>query len=363
MKLDSSTEKHEILVRSVADFILSKQLEDGAIPWFTDGKLDPWDHCEAIMALSIAGQKNSLYRNAALAGFEWLAKHQHPKGYWFAKYLGDCGQAENHETDTYSEDIADRNKIETNFVAYPATALWHFYLVNGDIEEARNYYPMIERAINYIVSQQHSEGDIQWATSTLEELPKDALVTASASVLRSLECAICLADALDYSQPTWRSAHAKLAEALKTKPWRFDRTWESKTRFSMDWFYPILSGVFSRSESQLRIGQRWDTFFVEGLGCKCVADEPWVTIAESCELVIALVAAGQKQKALDVFQLLLRWQDTDGGFWTGYVYKDDAIWPEEKTTWTAAAIVLAADAIFKLSPANKLFTSPSGLLV
>ena len=35
-------------------------------------------------------------------------------------------------------------------------------------------------------------------------------------------------------------------------------------------------------------------------------------------------------------------RDADGSYWTGYVFPDDARWPEERTTWTAAAVLLAS---------------------
>jgi hypothetical protein len=38
-------------------------------------------------------------------------------------------------------------------------------------------------------------------------------------------------------------------------------------------------------------------------------------------------------------------RDPDGSYWTGYVYPDAARWPEERTTWTAAAVVLASAAL------------------
>ena len=38
-------------------------------------------------------------------------------------------------------------------------------------------------------------------------------------------------------------------------------------------------------------------------------------------------------------------RDADGGYWTGYVYPDDVNWPAEHTTYTAAAVILAADAL------------------
>jgi hypothetical protein len=51
----------------------------------------------------------------------------------------------------------------------------------------------------------------------------------------------------------------------------------------------------------------------------------------------------------------------DGSYWTGFVYPDDARWPVERTTWTAAAVVLAADALAGASPAAGLFAEPAAL--
>ena len=38
-------------------------------------------------------------------------------------------------------------------------------------------------------------------------------------------------------------------------------------------------------------------------------------------------------------------RDPDGSYWTGYVFADDARWPVERSTWTAAAVLLAVDAL------------------
>jgi len=39
----------------------------------------------------------------------------------------------------------------------------------------------------------------------------------------------------------------------------------------------------------------------------------------------------------------------------GVTFPDMVIWPEEKTTWTAAAVILAYDALYEISPAGHLF--------
>ena len=328
-------------LQHAGDYIESCQQDSGAILWFNQGKLDPWDHSEAIMGLTLSGKFD-----AAKQGFLWLRTHQNSDGSWYTKYYGDDSAP------------LDRAKIESNFVAYPATALWHYYLVTNDKGFVLEQLPWIRKAIDKVVSLQNNEGDIQWAESLEEDLPKDALVTACASITRSLESAINLARLEGEIPKAWVIAHQELSDTLKNKPWRFDRTWESKARFSMDWFYPILAGIYSPEEARLRLEERWDEFVKPGIGCRCVSDEPWVTIAESCELCLALIAAGQTQSAEKLLSQLMQWQDKDGGFWTGYSFRDQVIWPQEKPSWTAAAVLLAADALYKISPAATLFIQP-----
>lgn len=338
------TNEFKKLRSTVHRYIRSCQRDDGAILWFKDGKLDPWDHTEAAMGLTIAGDFD-----AAKKAFLWLKENQNADGSWFAKYYSDEQDNDN-----------DRKKIETNFVAYPACGLWHYFLVTEDKAFCDALFPTIEKAINFVLKHQGREGEILWATSSVEPLPKDALVTASASILRSIECAILLADALNISHD-WQNAYMQLAHALKNKPWRFDRTWEPKTRFSMDWFYPILSGIYTEQEARARLHARKYEFIQPSYGCRCVSDQPWVTIAESCELTLALIASHQQKEAEEMFRKLLRWQDRDGGFWTGFQFKEQVIWPKEKTTWTAAAVLLAADALYNHTKASQIFTQPSHL--
>ena len=115
----------------------------------------------------------------------------------------------------------------------------------------------------------------------------------------------------------------------------------------MDWYYPILCGIYDQEKSIEQVNAKWSEFIVEGMGCKCVKEEPWVTVAESSELVTALVKIGLTSKAESLFNSLHQWRDKkDGLYWTGYVYPDKKFWPVEKPTWTAGAVLLAADALY-----------------
>ena len=105
----------------------------------------------------------------------------------------------------------------------------------------------------------------------------------------------------------------------------------------MDWYYPILGGALRGPDAAARIKQRWDNFVVEGLGIRCVDDRPWVTGAETCELVLALEAMGQHSVAHSQFAAMQHLREHDGSYWTGLVFADGKRWPEERTTWTGAA--------------------------
>ena len=92
------------------------------------------------------------------------------------------------------------------------------------------------------------------------------------------------------------------------------------------------------------------------MGCRCVVEEPWVTVAESCELVMALLAAGDHARAVELYSWLHQWRSDQGDYWTGYQFAEDLLWPDERPTWTAGAVLLAADALTQHTAAAKLFT-------
>ena len=76
---------------------------------------------------------------------------------------------------------------------------------------------------------------------------------------------------------------------------------------------------------------------------------------ESMSVAMACLAAGARPRAQTVFDSIQRFQVEDGSWWTGYVFPDNVHWPDERPTWTAAAVLLAADALHALTPASRLF--------
>ncbi len=324
-------------LRPTVNFILDAQLPSGEIPWFDGGYTDPWDHVEAAMGLAVGGE-----HEAARRAYEWLAGKQLEDGSWWAAYRD--GEVDN------------ARRRESNFVAYIATGVWHHYLVTGDRDFLQALWPAVDRAVDFVLSLQTEHGDIHWAVDSDGRPKEDALVTGCSSVYKSLECAHNIAVTLGEERSHWLLARRRLGEALRHKPERFDRTWESKSRYSMDWFYPVLAGVLSEGEARARLALRWHEFVEEGLGCRCVVDEPWVTVAESCELVMALLAAGDHPRAVELYSWLHQWREPGGEYWTGYQMVEDLLWPDEKPTWTAGAILLAADALTGHTAAAKLFS-------
>ncbi len=324
--------------RPTIDFMLEEQLASGVVPWFKDGYADPWDHVEVAMAFSIGGEFDAAERS-----YFWLRDIQLDDGSWWAAYRN--GLVENDQ------------RRESNFVAYVATGVWHHYMISQNQQFLQDMWHTVESAIEFVLRLQHPEGDIDWAVDTEGKPKSDALLTGCSSIYKSLECAHNIAVTLDQDRPEWLSARERLGDAIRHKPERFDRTWESKSRYSMDWFYPVLSGAISGTAGHQRILSRWSEFVEPGLGCRCVADEPWATVAESCELVMALLAVGDHARAVELYSWLHQWRHGDGSYWTGYQFALDILWPEERPTWTAGAVILAADALTGHTPASQLFQS------
>ena len=107
----------------------------------------------------------------------------------------------------------------------------------------------------------------------------------------------------------------------------------------------MLAGAVRGDDARALLESRWDEFVVAGLGVRCVDTNPWVTGAETCELVMALEAVGDRDRALTLFADVQHLRDDDGAYWTGLVYPEGVNWPVEHTTYTAAAVLLAADAL------------------
>jgi hypothetical protein len=305
-------------IAATASTIVDAQTETGQIPWFPCGQTDPWDHIEAAMALDVAGAHDE-----AAAAYRWLRRTQNPDGSWFRSYQG--GQP----TDLVRE---------SNFTAYLGVGLLHHLRATGDDDVLDGMWPTLVAAITYVLDLQRPGGEIAWARG-LDGRPADeALLTGCSSMYHSLRCALELARLRGEPQPDWELAASTLGHAIVAHPERF----APRDRYSMDWYYPILGGALRGEAAAARVEAGWNRFVVPDLGVRCVSDRPWVTGAETCELVLALCAIADHERGGQLFNWIQHLRDPDGSYWTGYVYPDDARWPEERTTWTAGAVLLAS---------------------
>jgi hypothetical protein len=154
-------------------------------------------------------------------------------------------------------------------------------------------------------------------------------------------------------RPEWELAAARLGSAVAHRP---DTAFEPKRRWAMDWYYPVLCGALTGGVGRARLDDRWDAFVIEGFGVRCVADEDWVTASETAECVLALDACGRRSEARRLLTWVQYLREPDGSYWTGCVHPDEVHFPaDERTTYTAAVMLLASDALGCLTPAGGLF--------
>jgi hypothetical protein len=302
------------------------------IPWFDGGHCDPWNHVESAMALSVCGLADE-----AEAAYEWLARTQLGDGSWFNYYLG--------------ARVKDP-RIDTNVCAYVATGLYHHYCVTGDVDFLVRRFPMLERALEVVLRCQRGDGTIAWSLDATGREEGYALLTGSSSIFHALRCGVAAAEELGVSRPGWELAAGRLGHAIAHHPGAF----APKNEYAMDWYYPVLCGALDATAANARLDAGISTYLLEGLGVRCVSTNDWVTAAETAECAIALEALGRTDEALTVLAQTAAHRLADGAYVTGLVYPGRATFPTEETTsYTAAAVVLAADALSSTTGGAGLF--------
>ena len=318
----------------IAQSIKTNQLDSGAIPSNADLSHDPWDHIEAIMGLNFLNDKES----SDLA-FKWLKNNQNKDGSWYAKY--------------FNNNPIELNK-PTHFGPYISVAALHYYKIFSDKDKLLELWETIDSAIDFSLNLQGSNGTIPWSVDANNQIEKDFLLTGASSILKSLECAIAISKILDLdSNKKWTKAYELLAYAIKNPKGLFDKTID-RSRFSMDWYYPIISGVLSDSEKDKYIKKIYKDFYIEGIGVKCVVEEPWVTVAETSEFIVSLVISNEIEEAKKLLIEVMNISDLNDIPYMGWQYKENIFWPEEKPSWTAAALILAADSIYDFSSGSDI---------
>lgn len=329
----------DVQVAATSAAIVDWQLPSGMIPWVPGGHADPWNHVEAAMALAIAG-----FRAEAELAYDWLEKIQRPDGAWHQYYVADG---------------IEQDKLDANVCAYIAAGIWHHWLLFEDRDYLEARWDMVRRAIDFVLDLQTPRGEILWARHADGTPWSFALLTGSSSIYHSLRCAVAIAELLGHDRPDWELSAARLGHVVAHVPEAF----APKHRWAMDWYYPVLSGAVRGDAATERMAARWETFIMDGHGVRCVSDRPWITVAETCECAIACAAMGDTERAHELFTWAQQYRVEGGRYWTGTVYPDGTHFPDgEQSTYTAAAVVLAADALARPTRASLLFADADAVL-
>ena len=322
-----------------AETIADRQLPSGMIPRFDGGVADPWNHVEAAMALAVTGR-----RQEAEAAYQWLARIQRPDGSWHQYYTADG---------------VDQDKLDANTIAYIATGVWHHWLCFGDAGFLAETWPVVQRALDFVLGLQTPRGEILWARHADGTPWPFALLTGSSSISHSLRCGLAIAHAVGQERPSWELALARLIHTIRhCGPEAF----APKDRWAMDWYYPVLAGVLTGSKARARLASRRSIFVHEGEGVRCVSNQDWVTTAETCECAMAYLAAGDRAAALKLFEWAQRRREPDGSYLTGRAFPANVSYPDQEcSTYSAAAVLLAADALAGTGATSGLFVEVGSL--
>ncbi len=311
-------------LESAKNWIISNQSSDGAIYWDEKGKCDAWDHCECLIALAIFEEWEAFDK-----GIDWVLSNINSEGLIYSEF---------------NFNKPSKDFFEAHHAAYIFLPLLQRYLIDGKKEYLKKISNQLRTIYGGMKSFKDNDGYFYWAKNT-EGYADNSLITASCSVELSRR-------AYKYISEVIGSTFSDNDDFLNREMLgseKFNRDGIDRSRFSMDSYYPLLCGYGNKSD----VTRLLKDFYIEELGIKCVIEEPWVTLAESSESVIALIKSGEVDAAHKIFSDIIKLKNKDGIFPTGYQYKLDIFWPEENSTWTNAVVIMAADCLFDLTGKEK----------
>jgi hypothetical protein len=291
------------------NWIISNQSSSGAIFWDEKGKCDPWDHCECLIALAIYEEWEHFWK-----GVNWFFTNLNKDGLIYAEFKNEKPSKLHHES--HHAPYIIMPLIQASLIDQEQD--YKKILSNEQLLKLENIF----EALNDFKDE---DGYFYWAKDS-NGYSDNSLITASMSIFLSMV-------AKDKNFPKFN---------IDMWQEKFNRDGVDRSRFSMDFYYPFLAGIKNNKKEFLDL---LDNYYVKGLGVKCVAEEPWVTIAESSECVISALIHDNENIAKQIFHDIQQFQNKDGIFPTGYQYKMEIFWPEEDSTWTNAAVIIAAHAL------------------
>ncbi len=313
---------HGVLSSSQAkdtiDYLVGLQLDNGMFPWYPGGHSDPWNHCEVVIALSLYGEIEACEK-----GLAWLLNSQNKDGSFCHYYLTNG---------------VEEPRRDLNTTAYVAVAFMSAFAGGLDEATAKEMWPSVAKAIDYVVGLQFENGAFPWAVDPDGYVHQGSMLTGSSSILSSLEAANIVAEEFGEVRQSWLEAETALRHAISARPEIF----LDKSEWAMDLYYPSLVGALDPRQARRRLMHCIEDRLVVGWGVKCKSTSKWVTAAETSELAIALAANYLCDDARRVLALTERFRDLDGSYFTGFAYEANKSFPgDERSSYTAAAVLIA----------------------
>lgn len=288
------------------------------IPWYVGGQTDPWNHCEAVIALSLAN-----YLDEAAAGLNWVFSRQNVDGSLGQYFMG-SGLGE--------------PRRDLNCTLYPSVALLVYYLVSGDDELLRHHFGAISRAFRYVIGFQRPGGEFPWAVDPDGRAHEGALLAASSSMVTSMQAGLILAGIVGGEIV----GLSDTLDALKNVISSNDGVFLDKSSWAMDSYYPVLSGALEPKQAMSLVQRCTLSHFEPNWGVRCISKESWVTTAETAEFAIALSLCSMVTRAEELVSLLERFRLEDGSYFTGIETRTNRSFPGgERSSYSASAVVLA----------------------
>ena len=321
-------------VEQTAASIAAMQEADGAIPWTPGEHTDVWNHVESAMALLVGGQLDGRGRGPS----PWCLDTQREDGSWPMKIV--AGEVEDASG-------------ETNMSAYLAVGVWHHWLVRRDFGVRRT--ALARGAPRAGLGRRRcscpsaaSPGRRSGHDGRPAKVNDEALLAGSSSIYH-------VAARRGRARRAGRGAAARVgargrpprpraARAPRPVPGQVDL---------LDGL--VLPGPRRRGPRRGRRTRcsptRWDDFVEPGLGIRCVDHQPVGDRRGDLRAGAGPRRARRPRAgAAAVRRHAAPARHDEGRYWTGYVFPDEVNWPVEHTTYTAAAVILAADALAHATP-------------
>ncbi len=311
------------------NWIEKNQSSSGMIYWDEKKNFDAWDHFECLTALAILGRKDSF-----LKGLNWFLDNLSKDNQIFSSYKGKK---------------ITQNYYELHHAIYFSVPLLQGFYIFEEIELLKKNFDPLKKIVEKTINSRDNYGFFYWAEKD-GEFQDNSLISATSSIYLSLKASIEIYKFLKKDTKLLEDIIKSIEQQFTGDMSRFNRDGVDRSRFSMDAYYPYLAGINLDNQTLL---DSLSDFYVPGMGIKCVKEEPWVTFAESSEAIISLIRVGEIEFAKKIMSEIENFKNKEGIFPTGYQFSEKIFWPDERSTWTNAAYIIAKDCLYDLTQKKK----------